>query len=229
MSPLVLLLGSLAFSFAFNVAWAWGGPLLSVVAAAACTLIVPAALHLWPQVPAHTWARRAARAIVMTGICAAAAITSFQHAVAVLSAAGWTDLAAWSVTGGAELLTTLSTMALRAPAPDRTVKGRPRHSQNAAPSRTPRADTPVRLGPDTVAAAADRAATASADSPEPAVEDRPKRLSAARAERSARFHAWAATLPDRPSEYQVRKEFSCRQSVAQALLAEFDERAGMAS
>lgn len=120
MSPLVLLLGSLAYSLAFNVAWAWGSSPLSVGAAAACTLIVPAALHLWPMVPAtNAWVRMI-RALVMTGICAAAAITSFQHAVAVLLDNHWTELAAWSVTGGAELLTTLSTMALRAPAPTAT-------------------------------------------------------------------------------------------------------------
>lgn len=116
MSPLVLLLGSLTYSLAFNVAWAWGSSPLSVGAAAACTLIVPAGLHLWNQVPANTKLVELVRALVMTGICLAASITSFQHAVAVLLDNHWTDLAAWSVTGGAELLTALSTMALRSPA-----------------------------------------------------------------------------------------------------------------
>lgn len=220
MSPLVLLLGSLAFSLAFNVAWAWGTHPLSVVAAAACTLIVPAALHLWHQVPAHTWPRRAVRALVMTGICTAAAITSFQHAVEVLSAAGWTDLAAWSVTGGAELLTTLSTMALRAPTPDRPAKVRTRHVQTRTAARTPRADTPVRPGPDS---GVHTTTGMSAGMPAASTSDRPRPLSAARAERSERFHAWVATLPERPSEYQVRKHFRCRQSVAQDLLAELDD------
>lgn len=119
MSPRLLLLVSLGFSLAFNIVWACSrgvataGGVLSVAAAAACTLIVPAGLHLWPQIPAPTWSLRALRAVVMTGICVSAAITSFSHSVEVLVAAGWTDLTAWSVTGGAELLVALSTMALR--------------------------------------------------------------------------------------------------------------------
>lgn len=140
MSPLVLLLGSLAFSLAFNVAWAWGTTPLSVIAAAACTLIVPAALHLWPQIPANTWLVRAVRALVMTGICAAAAITSFLHAVDVLLANHWSPLAAWSVTGGAELLTTLSTMALGSQSPTRAQSRpaqKPRPRRDDSPSSSP--------------------------------------------------------------------------------------------
>lgn len=222
MSPLVLLIGSLGFSLAFNIAWAWGGPVLSVVAAAACTLIVPAGLHLWPMIPANSWSVRALRALVMTGICAAAAYTSFSHAVSVLLAAEWTEMAAWSVTGGAELLVALSTMAVRAPVRDRSGKVRPRRVQRPA---APRADAPVQPRPDRAVHTSDTAADTPADRPSAANPDRPRRLSAAREERSVRFHAWVATLPERPTEYQVRKEMGCRQSVAQDLLAELDEEA----
>lgn len=131
MSPRLLLGGALGFTLIFNVVWACADgvetpqDVLSVMAAAICTLIVPAALHLWPQVPAPTRTLRALRAVVMLGICASAAITSFSHSVDVLLVAGWTDLTAWSVTGGAELLVALSTMALRQDetAPDRSSAG----------------------------------------------------------------------------------------------------------
>lgn len=114
---------SLVFTLAFNVAWAWHTTWLSIIAAAVCTLIVPAGLTLWPQVPAETILRRIIRAIVMTGVCAAAIITSFSHSVSVLLAAGWTDWTACSVTGGAELLVALSTMAVHAPAAVEPVAG----------------------------------------------------------------------------------------------------------
>lgn len=119
MSPRLLLGGALGFTLVFNVVWACADGVdtpqrvLSVAAAAVCTLIVPAGLHLWPKVPAPTLPLRILRAVVMVGICASAAITSFSHSVEVLLVAGWTDLTAWSVTGGAELLVALSTMALR--------------------------------------------------------------------------------------------------------------------
>lgn len=114
----VFLAVSLCFTLAFNVAWSWGTGILSGVAAAACTLIVPAGLVLWRQVPAHSIPRRMLRAVVMGGVCAAAIITSFSHSVEVLLSAGWTDWTAWSVTGGAELLVALSTMAVHAPRSD---------------------------------------------------------------------------------------------------------------
>lgn len=120
MSPRVLLAGSLAFSLLFNLVWAFRDGVdtpagwLSVGAAVACTLIVPAGLGLWPQIPARgAWARFF-RAVLMLGISAAAAVTSFSHSVDVLRSVGWTDWTAGAVTAGIELLVALSTMALRA-------------------------------------------------------------------------------------------------------------------
>ena len=62
MTPRQLLVGSLAFSLAFQIAWALFttppagsrvetfGYVLSVLAAMACTLIVPGGLRVWPLI-----------------------------------------------------------------------------------------------------------------------------------------------------------------------------------
>lgn len=207
MSPRVLLVGSLAFTLAFNVAWAWGSGVLSVVAAAVCTLIVPAGLHLWPQVPAVTWLRRLLRAVVMSGICVAATVTSFSHSVTVLLASGWTPPTAWSVTGGAELLVALSTMAaMRTDTPTAAV-----------------ADTPVRVADTPTGQVPTGQRTAPADVPDGAVVARPRKLSAVDPDRSARFRAWVDTLDGRPSNNAVRQRFGCRYDVARRLLEELDD------
>lgn len=221
MTPLVLLLGSLGFSLAFNIVWAWGTHPLSVLAAAACTLVVPAGLHLWPQIPAGTRWRRFWRGLVMLGICVAAAVTSFAHAVSVLVAAGWTDWTAWSVTGGVELLVALSTMALNGP------RSGPVQVTNSAPDRG------VDRGVDTPADTPDSATTDTADSSAaaPVQADRPVRrparprantLTVADPDRSADLRAWVSELGHRPSEYAVRTRYGCRQSVAQRLLEDLD-------
>lgn len=142
MTPRHFLIGTLAFTLAYNVAWAlgptgWVLTLLSVVAAAVCTLIVPAALHLWPQVHASGWFARALRAVVFGGIAAAATVTSFSHSVGILLAAGWTQWTAYAVTGGAELLVVLSTMALRY-VPDEDVRDKPvRTDEQGVPPALP--------------------------------------------------------------------------------------------
>lgn len=120
MSPRILLAGSLAFSLLFNLVWATRSGVqnpadwLSIGAAVACTLIVPAGLGLWPQIPAKGFWARAFRALLMLGISAAAAVTSFSHSVDVLLSAYWSWWTAGAVTAGIELLVALSTMALRA-------------------------------------------------------------------------------------------------------------------
>lgn len=212
MSPRWLLVSSLGFTLLFNIAWAWGTGWLSIVAAAVCTLIVPAALHLWPMVPAEGWFRRGLRALVMTGICVTAAITSFSHSVDVLIGAGWTELTAWAVTGGAELLVALSTMALRTDQGGQAVQVADTSPvQAAVPDRAEGADTPVR-------APADRPA----DTPAAATRTGGGGLSVVDSERSADLRAWVAELGETPTEYAVRKRYNCRQTVAARLLAELD-------
>lgn len=217
MTARLFLAGSLAFTLLFNVAWAWPTTWLSIVAAAVCTLIVPAGLTLWSQVPAETMPRRVVRALVMTGVCAAAIITSFSHSVSVLLAAGWTDWTAWSVTGGAELLVALSTMAVHAPrTPIQGEKSDPVQGARSGPV-LPVQDAPAAVPVPT-------ADTRTATEPAPRTRD-PQPLRSVDPDRSVRFREWVATLPERPSEYAVRQKFGCRQSVAARLLAELDDEA----
>lgn len=231
----MLLIAALMYTLVFNVAWAWGTGWLSVGAAAACTLIVPAGLHLWPTIPAETKARRALRALVMTGVCASAIITSFSHSVSVLLAAGWTEFTAWSVTGGAELLVALSTMALVGSA-------QPAEQANGQ-SEDGQADNPDPNSPDSCG-------QATPDGDEQADEqvskqvarqvsgqvggqhaNRPprprRRLSAVPTNRSEKlageFLAWATDQPKRPSGYAVRQRFGCGRDVAVQLLALLDD------
>lgn len=213
-----MLLGSLAFSLAFNMSWAWGGSPLSVIAAAACTLIVPAGLHLWPLVPAANWKIRALRAVVMSGICSAAAVVSFLHAVDVLFANGWTPITAWAVTGGAELLVALSTMALRQPV---------RTEPEPVAEHTERA-VPTHVGQ--VHGQAETAAEQVVDTP-PVQDRKPvrrpsRKLSAVKADHADDFLKWALELDERPSTYAVRQRFQCGHDKALALLGEFDRVAG---
>lgn len=233
MSPLILLIGSLGFSLAFNISWAWGGPVLSIVAAAACTLIVPAGLHLWPMVPAHSWQVRWLRAIVMTGICAAAAYTSFSHAVSVLLSAGWTQWAAWSVTGGAELLVALSTMAVRAPVQARTEDAVHNVQGDAysvvptgVPTGVPSAVQPV---PTVRTEPVQASRTDEQDDVQPVRAEQngtngARRLSAVQdPERLDDLRQWAAKLGETPSAYKVRQRYGCGQAVADRLLKELKE------
>lgn len=217
MSARLFLAGSLAFTLLFNVAWAWPTTWLSIIAAAVCTLIVPAGLTLWSQVPAETMLRRVVRALVMTGVCAAAIITSFSHSVSVLLAAGWTDWTAWSVTGGAELLVALSTMAVHAP---RT----PVQDMKSDPVQVPRSESVLPVQEAPVPAPVPSVDTRPALEPAPRT-GRPQTLRSVDPDRSVRFREWVATLPERPSEYAVRQKFGCRQSVAARLLAELDDDA----
>jgi len=237
----MLLVGSLGFSLIFNVVWAmreWSlSPerLLSVLAAAACTLIVPAGLHLWPQVPARTWLTRVLRALVMTGICGAAAVTSFSHSVDVLLAAGWTLWTACSVTGGAELLIALSTMALRpagqaertvaAEEPSTPVRVQPRSPYTPAAPTTGQAVQPPRTYP---VPAPDTLPVPTPEPSERPLSVGPHRLSVVDPDRLADLREWVSVLGDVPTEYAVRKRFRCRQSVAARLLDELAEDDGAA-
>lgn len=202
-----MLLGSLAFSLAFNMSWAWGGSPLSVIAAAACTLIVPAGLHLWPLVPAANWKVRALRAVVMSGICTAAAVVSFLHAVDVLLANGWTPLTAWAVTGGAELLVALSTMALRQPA---------EHTEQAPVQA--QEQTPVQP-----ATKPEQPRNSRPEQPKKSAVQTERKLSAVKPDRTAEVLEWVLEQSTRPSSYAIREQFKCGHATATAALKEYDE------
>lgn len=218
MTALLLLLGSLVFSLAFNLSWAWGGPPLSVIAAGVCTLIVPAGLHLWPLVPAANAWIKLLRALVMAGICTAAAITSFAHAVSVLYAAGWADWTAWSVTGGVELLVALSTMALR--------QG-PALAEEQAGQRTEQTpeQVPVQTRTGQEQGSEQVPDTPSRQAKKPPVQTG-RKLSAVKPNRTAEdFLQWAAELDEPPSTYAVREQFKCGHNTAKSLLALLDDEA----
>lgn len=227
MTAFFLLLGSLGFSLAFNMAWAWGGSFLSVAAAVACTLIVPAGLHLWPLIPAEHWFIKGVRALVMTGICSAAAITSFNHAVSVLMLQHWSDVSAASVTGGLECLVALSTMAVRTAAPTPAQTGQQTAvgqsaGQASGPSPGPvpdvseTVDEPV---PDRSRQTVDRR---SGQSKRTSQTGR-RTLSVVDPDRADDFRKWAAELDEEPSTYAIKKRYGCGYDVAVRLLKELTD------
>lgn len=238
MSPRLLLATALGFTLVFNVVWASIGGVttpegvLSVAAAAGCTLIVPAALHLWPQVPAPTWWLRSIRAVVMTGICVSAAITSFSHSVDVLLSAGWTDLTAWSVTGGAELLVALSTMALRKDVPRASsqtpvvadlVASRPLPVPAVEDARTGLVEPPGDDRDET--SQHDRPASPGTSSlaysePSPAfVPERPRPASRDERRKVSELRKWIEDADgETPSPYAVKKRFGGSHATAKRLL-----------
>lgn len=224
MSPRVLLSGSLAFSMLFNLVWATRAgvhtpaDLLSIGAAVACTLIVPAGLGLWPQIPAKGFWARAFRALLMLGISAAAAITSFAHSVEVLIGTGWSYWTAAAVTAGIELLVALSTMALRQPVRTEQEQVDEQREQSVRTDDEP-ADGQAETEPEQVADT-------------PPVQDRKpvrkpsRKLSAVKTDHADDFLKWALELDERPSTYAVRQRFQCGHDKALALLTELDRVAG---
>lgn len=223
MTALFLLLGSLGFSLAFNMAWAWGGSFLSVAAAVACTLIVPAGLHLWPLIPAEHWFIKGVRALVMTGICSAAAITSFNHAVSVLMLQHWSDVSAASVTGGLECLVALSTMAVRTAAPtpvqtdQQTAVGQPAgQASGPSPEPVPDVSEPV---PDRSRQAVDRRSGQSKRTNQTGR----RALSVVDPDRADDFRKWAAELDEKPSTYAIKNRYGCGYDVAVRLLKELTD------
>lgn len=224
MSPRVLLGGSLAFSMLFNLVWATRNgvhtpaDLLSIGAAVACTLIVPAGLGLWPQIPAAGFWARLFRAFLMLGISAAAAITSFAHSVEVLTGTGWSWWTAAAVTAGIELLVALSTMALRQPA-----------QTEPKPVAVQTEQSPQTHGEQVAEQPSDMSEPAS-DTPDVQTRKpvrRPARkLSAVKVDHADDFLKWALELDERPSTYAVRQRFQCGHDKALALLTELDRVAG---
>lgn len=227
MTALFLLLGSLGFSLAFNMAWAWGGSFLSVAAAVACTLIVPAGLHLWPLIPAEHWFIKAGRALVMTGICSAAAITSFNHAVAVLMLQHWSDVSAASVTGGLECLVALSTMAVRtgAPTPAQTGQQTPvGQASGPAPEPVPDVSEPDEEPVDEPVPNRSRQTVDRRSGQSKRTSQTGRRtLSVVDPDRADDFRKWAAELDEKPSTYAIKNRYGCGYEVAQRLLKELTD------
>lgn len=83
-SALVALAVGALGSGAANVAWTWQHGPVRIIAGLFATALVPISLHLWPRVPITGRWTRVIRAVVMTYICAAAAVVNLSHAVWLL-------------------------------------------------------------------------------------------------------------------------------------------------
>lgn len=83
-ATVALAVGALG-SAAANTAWTWQAGPVRVVAGCFTTALVPVAMHLWPRVPVTGWPTRVLRGLVMTYICAAAAVVNLAHAVLLLT------------------------------------------------------------------------------------------------------------------------------------------------
>jgi hypothetical protein len=146
----------------------------------------------------------------MSGICTAAAVVSFLHAVDVLFANGWTPITAWAVTGGAELLVALSTMALRQPA------------QTAAEPVPVQTEQPTQTHNEQVPARPEQVADTPVAPPQKPVRRSSRKLSAVKPDHADDFLTWALELEERPSTYAVRQRFQCGHDKALTLLSELD-------
>lgn len=163
-APLVILGVGFTFSLAANLVWTWPGGPIRVAGGALASLALPAAVHLWPQIPAHTWPRRIVRALVMTLIALMAAYTTFSHASALLVAQGEVPLLAAFYPLMTELMVVMGVLAHRVPV--------------AAPERVELAERKP--------AAAPAEAQAVEPAPEPAKPVRTEAQKKAAAERTAR-------------------------------------------
>lgn len=133
--PLIVLGVGFSFSLAANLLWCWPGGLVRILGGALASVALPAAVHMWPHVHATTWATAALRNLVMAGIAALAAVTTFAHAASLLIAHGEDARLACAYPVMTELLVVFAVLARRAPAP--AVKRRQVATRRAAPPKSP--------------------------------------------------------------------------------------------
>lgn len=95
-----------AGSMAGNVAWAVTlGSAVLVGVGVLMSLVLPVTVTLWRRTPAPShWFRRAERVVVMTAICAGAAVYTLVHATELLASAGLPAAIAWVPPAVMELL-----------------------------------------------------------------------------------------------------------------------------
>lgn len=112
-APLLVLTAGFVFSLAANLLWTWPGGPVRVIGGLFASVALPAAVHLFPAVPAHTWPRRALRVALIGAIAAGAAWTTFVHASSLLVAHGEDPLLAAAYPVMTELLVVLGVLAHR--------------------------------------------------------------------------------------------------------------------
>lgn len=118
--PLIVLIGGFGFSAAINLMATWGSAPL-MMGGVMCSLAVPAAIELWPRIPANPngWGvRRIVRGLIMTALALLAAYVTFRHGATVMATPGdasaWDEVTAYFYTLITESLMILGVMALRA-------------------------------------------------------------------------------------------------------------------
>lgn len=144
--PLVVLVVGFGFSMAINVMATLPDPHL-VMGGVMASIALPAAIHLWPMVPAHHWISAIVRALVMSALALMAAYITFRHgATLMMPKAPEGQVLSWwdEVTG---YLYTLITEAL-------VVLGVMAHRAQHRDASTPKAGTPKADVVETGAAAA---------------------------------------------------------------------------
>lgn len=149
-APLAILAVGFAFSLAANLMWTWPGGPVRIAGGALTSLALPAAVHLWPRIPADGSLRQALRAVVMTAIAVLAAYTTFSHASELLVLHGEEPLLAAAYPIMTELMVVMGALAHQAPRTGVRSTRRPVAPPAARPARgAPRA-RPAETSPATV-------------------------------------------------------------------------------
>jgi hypothetical protein len=194
--PLLVLGVGFGFSLAANLLWCWPGGTVRILGGALASVALPAAVHMWPHVPATTWATSALRNAVMAGIAVLAAVTTFAHAASLLIAHGEDPRLACAYPVMTELLVVFAVLARRTPAPAR---------------RTNRVNPARRRGTDA------RPAPTTAPAPAPRNE-----LASRRADRAA-ISSWLRDQPERRFTDEVdamRATFGIGRTLAKSIRTE---------
>ncbi|MDP9143415.1 MAG: hypothetical protein M3N43_01740, partial [Actinomycetota bacterium] len=111
--PAVVLVVGFSFGLAANLLWCWPGGPVRILGGALASIALPAAVHMWPQVPAGTWPIRWIRNGVMTGIASLAAVTTFAHAARLLIVHGEDPWLAMAYPVMTELMVVLAVLSHR--------------------------------------------------------------------------------------------------------------------
>jgi len=141
-TPLVVLTVGFSFSLAANLLWTWPGGPVRILGGALASIALPAAIHMWPQVQAHTRITGAVRNVAMSAIAALAAVTTLVHASSLLMEHGENQWLAYSYPVVTELLVVLAVLA-------RQPKAKVVKAAKAAPKQRTTRDTPP--GPESSA------------------------------------------------------------------------------
>lgn len=141
-TPLVVLTVGFSFSLAANLLWTWPGGPVRILGGALASIALPAAIHMWPQVHAHTKVTRAVRNVAMSAIAALAAVTTLVHASSLLMQNGENRWLAYSYPVVTELLVVLAVLA-------RQPKAKVVKAAKAAPKQRTTRDNPP--GPESSA------------------------------------------------------------------------------